>query len=73
MTVDIQIKINNNPYYKKYLRENSIWYKILNRDPMMFKQFEEKLKTDYMLRPTDKIKKALDTIELFENILTTLK
>ena len=39
----------------------------------MFKAFEEKVKEDYKLRPTDRIKKTLDTFELIENILTTFK
>ena len=73
MTLDIQIKLKSNPYYIRYIREHSNWYKILNRDPMMFKDFEEKVKEDYKLRPMDKVAKALDTIELLQNILTTLK
>ena len=73
MTIDIQMNLNKNVYYRKYLREHSEWYKILNRNPNMFKEFEGKLKEDYKLRPTDKIKNTLDTIELIENILTTLK
>ena len=73
MTLDIQMKLNNNAYYKRYIREHSIWYKILNREPNMFKNFEEQVKIDYKLRPTDKLKKTLDTIELVQNILTTLK
>ena len=73
MTLDIQFKLKRNPYYVKYLRENSIWYKILNRDPNMFNLFESKAKEAYKLRTTDKISKALDTVELFQNILTTLK
>ena len=30
MTLELQFKIKNNPYYARYLRENSNWYKILN-------------------------------------------
>lgn len=37
MTLDIQYNIRNNPNYLKYIRENSHWYKILNRNPEMFK------------------------------------
>lgn len=73
MTLDIQMKLYSNPNYKRYIREHSIWYKILNRDPQAFKMFEERVKDDYKLRTTDKLKKTLDTIELVENILTTLK
>ena len=63
MNLDIQFKIKNNLLYQKYIRENSYWYKILNRDPNMFKYFEEKVKEDYKLRTSDKISKALSTVE----------
>ena len=73
MTLDIQFKLKSNPYYIKYIREHSYWYRILNRNPITFKEFEEKVKEEYKLRPTDKISKTLDTIELVQNLLTTLK
>lgn len=73
MTLEIQFKIKNNPYYTKYIRENSYWYKTLNRNPFLFKTFEEEVKTNYHLRPTDRISKALDTIELLQNVVSTLK
>lgn len=73
MILDLQFKIKNNPNYIKYLRENSHWYKILNRYPEQFKNFEEEVKEKYQLRPTDKISKALDTFEMVTSILSTLK
>ena len=36
MNLDIQFKIKNNPNYQRYIRENSYWYKILNRTPEAF-------------------------------------
>jgi len=41
MSLDIQYKIINNINYKKYLRTHSYWYKYLNRNPNIFKKFEE--------------------------------
>lgn len=73
MTLELQFKIKNNPNYLKYLRENSIWYKILNRDPSMFKVFVEEVKKEYHLRTSDKINKTLQMIELLQNVVTTLK
>ncbi len=73
MNLEIQFKIRSNPMYVKYLHENSEWYKILNREPSMFKFFEENVKKDYKLRTSDKIIKALDTIEMFQNIFSSLK
>lgn len=73
MILNIQFKIKNNINYQRYIRENSYWYKILNRNPLMFKQFEEEVKTTYHLRTSDKISRTLDTIELIQNVVSTLK
>lgn len=73
MTLELQFKIKNNPDYLRYLRENSIWYKILNRNPLMFKKFEEEVKRTYQLRTSDKINKTLQMIELLQNVVSTLK
>ncbi len=73
MILDLQFKIKNNPNYIKYLRENSYWYKTLNRYPEHFKNFEEEVKEKYQLRPTDKISRALDTLNMATSILSTLK
>lgn len=73
MNLDTQFKLKNNPLYIKYLRENSHWYKMLNREPNSFKLFEEELKVNYKLRPSDRLSQALDYIEMFETIMSTLK
>lgn len=73
MNLDIQFKLKNNPYFQRYIRENSYWYKLLNRNPNIFKLFEEKVKEDYKLRASDKISKALSTIEMFQNIVSSFK
>ena len=73
MILELQFRIKNNPKYLQYIREHSYWYKILNRDPTMFKMFEEKVKEEYKLRTSDRISKALSTIELVQNIVSSLK
>ena len=73
MSLDVQFKLKSNPKYIQYIREHSYWYKILNRDPMMFSKFEEKVREDYKLRFSDKLSKALSTIEMFQNIVSSLK
>ena len=70
MNIDIQYKIKNKKYYLKYLRENSNWYKYLNRNPSNFKLFEEEVKNVYKLRPTDKISRAIDTFEMLQTLFT---
>jgi hypothetical protein len=73
MTLDIQFKLKSNPYYIQYLRENSYWYKILNRNPSMFNKFTEEVKREYHLRTSDKISKTLSTLEMLTNVVSNLK
>lgn len=72
MTLELQFKLKSNPLYLKYLRENSHWYKTLNRDPKTFDIFIEEMKTAYKLRPSDKINKALSTFEMVTAIISSL-
>lgn len=73
MTLDTQFKLKSNPIYIKYIHENSYWYKILNRDPNMFNDFVEEVKTNYRLRPSDRLNKALSTFEMISTIISSLK
>lgn len=73
MTLEVQFKLKNNPLYIKYLHENSYWYKILNRNPEMFSEFVNEVRTNYKLRPTDKINKALSTFEMISSVISALK
>lgn len=73
MTLDVQFKLKSNPNYIKYIRENSNWYKILLRDPNMFDRFKEEVMVNYKLRPVDKIEKTLNTIEMLQNLINTMK
>ena len=50
MLYDIQYKINSDINLKKFLRENSYWYKELNRNPENFKYFVEDMKIKYKLK-----------------------
>jgi len=73
MKTDIQLKIKNNENYLRYLRENSYWYKYLNRNPNSFKTFEAEVKEKYKLTGVDKISRTLDTISMIEKVISTLK
>lgn len=73
MSIDLQFKLKKNPLYIKFLRENSHWYKYLNRDPNYFKQFEVDLKNTYKLNPSDKISRAIDTFDIIQTLLSTIK
>lgn len=72
MNLDIQFKLKSNPLYIKYLHENSYWYKFLIRDPNKFNDFVEEVKTNYKLRPSDRIGKVLSTFEMISTIISSL-
>lgn len=73
MNLHLQFKIKENPNYLRYLRQNSYWYKILNRNPNQFKKFEEEAKKAYHLSKIDRLEQAINTFEMLEKILGTLK
>lgn len=73
MSLDIQFKLKSNPNYIKYLRENSIWYKRLTRNPNLFNDFVDEVKIKYKLRPVDKITSTINTIEMLQNVMSSLK
>ena len=73
MSIETQIKLKSNINYLKFLRENSHWYKYLNRSNQYFKDFEEEMKTTYKLRPSDRISKAIDTFDMIQTILSSFK
>ena len=73
MSIDLQYKIKNNLMYQKFLREKSIWYKYLNRNPLSFNDFISDMKDKYELKPSDRLNKVLNNISLIQNFLDVLK
>lgn len=73
MSLDIQFKIKNDANNLRFLRENSGWYKYLNRDSSNFNLFLEEVRTAYKLRPADRISRALDTFDMIQTLLASLK
>ena len=73
MTLDLQFKIKNNPYLLKYLRENSRWYKYLNRDPKNFVIFESEMKEKYKLRKSDRFEQIINNIDMITKFVNALK
>ncbi len=69
MSIDVQFMLRKNPNYIKYLRENSYWYKILTRNPLSFKSFEEEVKKNYKLRTVDKISDAIKMVNMIQSIM----
>lgn len=68
MRFDVQLKLKENPLYVKFIRENSQWYKILNRNPDKFNDMVNAMKVKYKLRATDKINNVLDSVDLVTKI-----
>lgn len=56
-----------------YLKENSYWYKYLNRNSDNYKFFLNAMKEKYHLRVSDKINEAIDNIDLVSTILENLR
>lgn len=73
MTIELQIKINNDPNQISFLRENPIWYKRLNRNPYLYKEFISDMKDKYKLNPSDKLNKMLNNISMIQTFLDVLK
>ncbi len=70
MRYEIREKIYNNPNALKYLRENSSWYKKLNRGAKVEEMLAE-MKERYGLRFRDKVDKlstGIDLINAFMNV-----
>lgn len=73
MIYELQRKINNDVNLKRFLRENSMWYKRLNRDPSSFSSFVDEMKVKYKLTIEDKINRTIDNISMLESFLDVLK
>lgn len=73
MTYSLQNRINSDINLKKFLRENSYWYKILNRNEKSFPQFVAEMKVRYRLTTSDKINRTIDNISMIQSFLDVLK
>ena len=49
MFYEVKDKLDKDPRFKRYLRENSNWYKQLNRDPNSYNEFVKEMKVKYKL------------------------
>lgn len=73
MVLDIQFKIKNNPRYQEYIRNNSHWYKRLNRNPELFSEFESEVKDFYGLRPLHRLSRTINNLEMISALMSTLR
>ena len=73
MVLDLQFRIKNDERLKQFLRENSYYYKYLNRSPSYLKDVIEDMKDKYELKPSDRINKMIDNISLMNSFLEALR
>ena len=73
MSYEIQNKINSDINLKKYLRENSYWYKRLNRNIDSFPYFVNEMKIKYKLTVQDKFNRVVDNINMLDSFIDVLK
>ena len=73
MTYSLQSRINADINLKRFLRENSYWYKIFNRNENAFLEFVSDMKVKYKLTTSDKINRTIDNIGMLQSFLEVLK
>lgn len=73
MDTKIKILIDSNPNYKNYIRTNSYWYKILNRNPNKIDDFIKEVKEAYKLTTKDKISSMMDKIDMISKFINILR
>lgn len=73
MNLSLQYRINQDIRQKQFLRENSYWYKYLNRSELNYKYFLDDMKDKYKLKPTDKLNKVIDNLNMVRSVLDVLK
>ncbi len=73
MRFDIQYKIKNDPMLQKYVRENSYWYKYLNRNPNLLSSLTDEMKEKYKLTTADKINELSNKLDLIKTFMNVLK
>lgn len=73
MRLDVQIKLKNDPMLQKYIRENSYWYKNLNRNPESINILVDEMKEKYKLTTADKINSISEKLDLIKTFMNVLK
>lgn len=69
MNIIVQNKLTEEYKFKMFLRENSYYYKELNRDSEFYEEFKKIMKEKYKLRVVDKIDNLIDSIDLISKII----
>ena len=70
MKYEVREKLRKDEKYLKFLRQNSNWYKQLNRDPSSYDLFVREMKKKYKLRTIDKVDNFVDGVDLVTKIIS---
>ncbi len=73
MNLDTIIKIKSNPNLQRYIKENSYWFKILNRNPKLLSKMNDDMKKAYKLTFEDKIDDINSKMNLVKAFMDTIK
>lgn len=65
--------IRNNPIIYQYLRDNSFWYKELNRNSNVVDNILKEAKKYYKVRGIDKLERAIEQIDMITTFMDVLK
>jgi hypothetical protein len=73
VNLETQFKIKTSPLLDKYIKENSYWYKYLNRNPKNIDYMIIKMKEDYKLTSKDKLERFNDKLDLISTFIDVMK
>lgn len=73
MQLSTYYKLMDDEKMHKYLKENSNWYKYLNRSDANYDNFISAMKKKYRLGLTDRISDTIDNIDLITSIIASIK
>ncbi len=73
MNIKTQMIIRSNPNIYRFLRENSSWYKALNRNPNSIKELELAMKQQYKLTTENRLEKLNNSMSLIRSFMDILK
>lgn len=72
MNIETQIKVRNNYNLYRYLRDDSTWYKLLNRHPEAIREVEREMKNYYKMNVSDRIDSVNKKIEMIKTFMDIL-
>ena len=73
MKYEVLFKIRNNDKLYEYLKYNSYWYKILNRDANAIRDLEQEMKKTYKITTSDKLEDLNSKITMIRTFLDVLR